>query len=248
MTSCAAGTLLLDYERLSGLSREANAYREALPFSHAVIDNFLPSNTIRLLLDQYPHDQSLASWNNATHPSKGGGAYVQKEKRNIRDITRMPWAYRQVIWELQSLPTLQALSDLTGIAGLLPDPMLRGGGIHQIGRGGYLKVHADFTLHRDYDLDRRINLLIYLNEDWQDEWGGHLELWDPALAGPPRRVSPIANRCVIFSTTSDSFHGHPHPLKCPEGIYRKSIALYYYTNGRNDQTQSRVFSTDWREV
>ena len=81
-----------------------------------------------------------------------------------------------------------------------------------------------------HDWHRRINVLIYLNEKWDDNWGGQLELWDKKMKNCVIKISPIFNRCVIFNTDYNSFHGHPEPMTCPKNIYRKSIALYYYLN------------------
>jgi hypothetical protein len=102
--------------------------------------------------------------------------------------------------------------------------------LHQIKKGGFLNIHADFTAHPyQRNWARRVNLLIYLNEDWDESYGGHLELWDKNAKQCVKKIQPIANRCVIFSTDADSFHGHPTPLTCPDGRSRKSIALYYFT-------------------
>lgn len=241
--------LLIDYETLRANAPDlGRQYRGNSPFPHIVLDDFLPTETLNRLLAEYPYDQDLPIWNDATHRHKETGEFIQKDKRNIRDLLRMPPSYRQLIWELNSSYFLEFLSKMTGIKNLIPDPNLRGAGIHQIGKGGFLKVHADFTFQRDFQLARRINLLLYLNSDWPEEYGGHLELWDPDIKGPPKRVLPIANRCVIFSTTASSFHGHPKPLTCPEGVYRKSIALYFYTNGRPDDKTDPVISTDWRDT
>ena len=121
------------------------------------------------------------------------------------------------------------LEKLTGIAGLIPDPHLRGGGLHEIRRGGSLGVHADFNFYKRLNLFRRLNLLLYLNENWSEEWGGHLELWDRTGKRCMQRIAPIFNRAVIFDTSNFSYHGHPHPLECPDNRSRKSLALYYYT-------------------
>lgn len=104
--------------------------------------------------------------------------------------------------------------------------------LHQTFGGGFLKIHADFNWHDKLKLDRRINVLIYLNKDWNDEYGGHLELWDRAMTRCEVRELPVFNRMVVFNTTTHSFHGHPDPLDCPQEMTRKSIAMYYYTNGR----------------
>jgi Rps23 Pro-64 3,4-dihydroxylase Tpa1-like proline 4-hydroxylase len=93
-------------------------------------------------------------------------------------------------------------------------------------------VHADFNRHEKLNLDRRLNLLLYLNRDWKEEYGGHLQLWTRDMGRCVVKVLPVFNRCVVFSTTDFSYHGHPDPLTCPPGRTRKSIAMYYYTNGR----------------
>jgi Rps23 Pro-64 3,4-dihydroxylase Tpa1-like proline 4-hydroxylase len=139
------------------------------------------------------------------------------------------------------------LETLTGITGLLPDPHLWGGGLHQIQRGGFLKVHADFNRHERLDLDRRLNLLVYLNKDWKEEYGGQLELWSRDMKRCEERVLPVFNRCVVFSTTDTSYHGHPDELTCPEGWTRKSMALYYYTTGRSAEETSQSHSTLYQE-
>ncbi|TYO60757.1 2OG-Fe(II) oxygenase, partial [Bradyrhizobium hipponense] len=138
------------------------------------------------------------------------------------------------------------LERLTGIEGLIPDPYLLGGGLHMIPRGGRLAIHADFNIHKKLRLDRRLNLLLYLNYDWKEEWGGALELWDKDVKTKERAYLPIANRMVVFSTTDTAYHGHPDPLRSPKGKYRRSIALYYYTNGRPEDERSADHSTIFR--
>jgi len=123
---------------------------------------------------------------------------------------------------------------LTGINNLQKDDHLEGGGIHQSTKGGYLNIHADFTVHPHHrHWQRRINLLVYLNKDWEEDWGGKLELWDKEMKGCVEKILPGFNRCVIFNTDPDSYHGHPEPMTCPEDRFRRSIALYYYTIEKN---------------
>ena len=122
---------------------------------------------------------------------------------------------------------------LTGInETLLGDPYFVGGGLHQIKRGGCLKIHADFNKHELTGLDRRVNILIYLNKNWKNDYGGHLELWDRDMKLCVKRILPEFNTVVIFNTTNYTYHGHPDSLNCPEGMSRKSLALYYFSNGR----------------
>ena len=131
---------------------------------------------------------------------------------------------------LNSGPFLAFLEKLTGISGLLADPSYFGGGLHKIIAGGFLEIHADFNHLKRYDLERRLNLLLYLNKEWQPSYQGDLEMWDRQSMTRVTAVAPVFNRCVIFSTTAESLHGHPAPLAPPPGMERMSIALYYYTN------------------
>ncbi|MGO9801606.1 MAG: 2OG-Fe(II) oxygenase [Candidatus Binatus sp.] len=131
------------------------------------------------------------------------------------------------------------LETLTGISGLLADPSYFGGGLHKIQSGGYLEVHTDFNHLKRYNLERRLNLLLYLNKDWKPAYNGNLELWDRSSMSLVTSVSPIFNRCVVFSTTFESLHGHPLPLATPRGTERMSIALYYYTNTWKSEEKER---------
>ena len=117
---------------------------------------------------------------------------------------------------------------MTGMKGLIPDPHFEGGGLHETKRGGHLGVHADFNIHSNLKVERRLNLLIYLNEEWEDGFGGQLELWKKDMSECAVRVKPEFGRAVVFTTALDSFHGHPDPLSCPPERSRRSIATYYY--------------------
>jgi Rps23 Pro-64 3,4-dihydroxylase Tpa1-like proline 4-hydroxylase len=159
----------------------------------------------------------------------------QHKKLAFDAVEKLPASIRDVLYFLNTRPMLKFLETLTGIQSVLPDPTYAGGGLHQIKPGGLLEVHADFSYHNGLRLDRRINVLIYLNKDWEEEYGGHFELWDREVKRAEKKILPIFNRCAIFSTTSVSFHGHPVPLACPPDRNRKSIATYYYSNGRPEE-------------
>jgi Rps23 Pro-64 3,4-dihydroxylase Tpa1-like proline 4-hydroxylase len=109
-----------------------------------------------------------------------------------------------------------------------------------------LKVHVDFNRHARTGLYRRINALLYLNEDWDENYAGHLELWDRSMERRGQRVAPLFNRLVVFNTTDRSWHGHPEPLACPEGRSRKSMALYYYTKDPAHERTGADHSTIFR--
>lgn len=222
-------------QRLDRLVHEkAEGYQSADPFPHIVIDDFLPVEPLSEALRYFPSPQQLR-WIKYDDTNEVKLAFPEAEQ--------LARPLREVLYFLNTPMMLQFLERLTGIGKLISDPYFVGGGLHQIQRGGHLGIHADFNKHNRFDLDRRLNLLIYLNQNWKEEYGGHLELWDRDMTRCAKKVLPVFNRCVIFSTTSHSFHGHPVPLTCPEGWSRKSIATYYYTNGRPEEEQNTEHST-----
>jgi hypothetical protein len=225
----------LPYDKLAAVARDHSAaYAGADPFPHVVIDDLLPPEMLGGVLSEFPGPDAIA-WKRFADGTGRKLATRNEEQMGPRALA--------LIHQLNSSRFIRVLETLTRIEGLIPDPHLEGGGLHQIERGGYLKVHADFNRHEKLGLDRRLNLLIYLNRDWQEEYGGHLELWSRDMGRCARKVLPIFNRCVVFSTTDFSYHGHPEPLACPERWSRKSIALYYYTNGRPEHEASDPHST-----
>lgn len=104
--------------------------------------------------------------------------------------------------------------------------------MHVTERGGFLGVHLDNERHPQTGLARRLNLIVYCNEGWQEEWGGHFELWDRACTRPVKAIAPLWNRAVLFETSAHSFHGHSEPLNCPADVRRKSVAVYYWSEAR----------------
>ncbi len=213
----------------------AEDYASAAPFPHAVIDDAFDISTLRAVA----HEISRM-----TIPTERN-FYGTFEKRRLSKLDDMPAKTRAFVDYLHGPAFLHQLERMTGIEELIPDLLLEGAGLHQIGPGGYLKVHADFNWHRHLKLYRRLNVLVYLNEDWNDDWEGKLELWDRDMSACHVRIAPRMNRMVVFSTTDDSFHGHPEPVCCPPEVRRNSIALYYYTKSNPGVRISTL--TDWRE-
>jgi Rps23 Pro-64 3,4-dihydroxylase Tpa1-like proline 4-hydroxylase len=213
--------------RLQDLGKEKAAeYRSNTPYPHIVIDNFLPPEVTEMVLREFP-DPKQVKWDEFSDKNQVKLAFDIAE--------RLPPQIRQVLYFFNSRPMLQFLEELSGIQGLIPDPYFIGGGLHQIKPGGFLEVHADFNRHNKLKLDRRLNLLLYLNQNWKEEYGGHFELWNQDMSASVRQILPLFNRCAIFSTTSTSYHGHPNPLTCPPNRTRKSVAIYYYSNGRPEE-------------
>lgn len=215
----ATGLLKAEDVRTKGSDLKAR-YNDAAPFPHIVIDDFLPEPIIDLCIAEMARGRQgdQMEFNRAQ----------ERGKREYKP-DQMGEAARNLFYTFNSRPFLSVIENITGIKGLIPDPYFLGGGMHEIDTGGHLSVHADFNHHRLMDVERRINVLIYLNKGWEDAHGGQLELWDEGMTKRGASIVPIANRCVIFNTTSDSYHGNPNAVSHPEGISRKSIALYYYT-------------------
>jgi Rps23 Pro-64 3,4-dihydroxylase Tpa1-like proline 4-hydroxylase len=228
----------LDPDYLDELATKyQDTYQQAQPFPHIVIDDFLPESVLESILSEFP-DPNKIEWQKFN--GAGSKKLASKTELQMGEMTRI------LLYQLNSSTFISFLEKLTGISGIIPDPHFVGGGLHQIETGGYLKVHVDFNRHTRLNLDRRLNLLLYLNKDWQDEYGGHLELWNRDATRCEKQILPLFNRCVIFNTTDFSYHGHPHPLNCPEDRTRKSLALYYYSNGRPAEEISDSHSTQFQ--
>ncbi len=223
------------HERLKELAKNsAERYRTAHPFPSIYFDNFLPLEAAEAAHDAFPQPKQ-AAWTKFNDPNQ--------KKLAFDAVERLPQPVRDVLYFLNSRPMVDFLETLTGIEGIISDPYFVGGGLHQIVPGGKLDVHADFNTHTKMKLDRRINVLVYMNKDWHEEYGGHFELWDKDMKQAETKILPLFNRCAIFSTTSTSYHGHPTPLSCPPDRTRKSIATYYYTNGRPEEEVNADHST-----
>jgi hypothetical protein len=203
--------------------KEHESYVANEPFSHIVIDDFFDPKALSEVLAEV----------DAVDRSKRYAKFLDRKTDHNKfaffpDVVGLNTA--RLAQCLNSGPFLAYLEKLTGIPNLIADPSYFGGGVHWIERGGYLEVHADFNHLKKYNLERRINLLLYLNKDWKDEYAGDLELWDRPTMTKRKTVAPLFNRTVIFSTVKEALHGHPTPLNTPSGVARRSLALYYYTN------------------
>lgn len=197
----------------------AETYQNALPFPHIVMEDFLDLGVLRRVVEQFP--------------SREGRQYFDRAQERFKyqydPNTVDSGLIRNLLAELNSEPFLAFLSEMTGIPDLISDPYYSGGGLHETLNGGHLSIHADFNVHGEMKVERRLNLLIYLNDDWEESYGGHLELWDKKMRKAATAVLPVMARAVVFSTTLQSFHGQPEPVTCPPDRSRRSIATYYYT-------------------
>jgi hypothetical protein len=229
-----SGKMVLDLANLErALPELRERYRSARPFPHIVLDDFLIPDAARRSREEFP-PQDPQHWINYVH--------VNEKKFANPDPTSWGPMLQSVAEDLNSARFVRFLSELTGIEDLITDASMEGGGLHQSLAGGFLNVHADFTVHPLHpNWRRRVNLLLYFNDDWPPEYGGGLELWSKDMKRCEKTVEPLGNRVLIFSTDPDSFHGHPEPLRCPPGTARRSMALYYFTVEDNPLVRSTEY-------
>ena len=205
--------------------KNRSKYINSKPYPHIVIKNFFNKDFLSKVLKEFP-DLSKTK-NSINYKNKNEVKFANNKKNVFKKNTRLIFEY------LNSSKFVNFIQILTSIdEKLLPDKTLSGGGLHEIKNGGVLKVHTDFNKHPFKNLDRRINVLIYLNKNWKKNYGSHLELWNKNMSKCEKKILPIFNTMVIFSTNDFTNHGHPNPLRCPEIISRKSLATYYFSKGR----------------
>ena len=238
------------------VSRET--YYSQEPYPHAIMDGFAPSHMIdgayQELIEVWPEYMYAVDMNNIAaqnlkefYPYRNDGDDADIYITRINEMKTQCPHIGHLFTELTSDEFIQKLEEMTGIKGLFADPYYAGGGIHKVKSGGHLNIHTDYMLHPVKPWYRRINLLLYLTPDWRYEWGGKFEMWNEECTERIQDVSPVQNRCVIFNTTSKSFHGHPRPLKTPQGIHRWSIALYYFTEHPPEGEEEHK-TAQWRYV
>lgn len=216
--------LYFDHAHLQDLAK-ANAaeFKSGKPFPHIVIDNFMDPEALNKVLEEFPKPGQKIWHDYASHYEK---------KQELNGEGKVGEFTQHILYQFNSAPFLKFLETLTGINDLIPDPYFFGGGLHQLNGKGKLGVHADYSKHVSWPLDRRINAILYLNKDWEKEYNGDLELWDTEMTGAQKKVEPLFNRLLVFAVTDFNMHGVPEEIKCPEGMSRKSMAFFYFTNGR----------------
>jgi len=215
-----------DFERFAILSKSSHEnYIRALPFPHLILDGLFNESFLQSVVEEFP-DTDSSIWQRSEDENQVKLRSIWEDESDMSDSAIIATRI------LNSGKFLKSLCVLTGIEGLIPDYYYTGGGLNKILPGGKLNIHVDGTTHDFMQLHRRVNVILFLNKGWKDEWGGFLELWKDAKGGPEVSIRPDFNRLVIFTTNDFTYHGHPHPLTCPPGNSRKSIIQYYYTQSR----------------
>jgi Rps23 Pro-64 3,4-dihydroxylase Tpa1-like proline 4-hydroxylase len=228
---------LFPYEKWSSqVTSLRQHFRDNQPYPHIHLKNFLDTDVAAEMAAEFP-DMATDAWTRYKHQNEN--------KLGLAKRSMFPHLLGAVVDELNSEGFVRWLSQLTGIPDLVSDEMLEGGGLHQSAAGGFLNVHTDFSNHHYHKHWRRqVNLILYLNPNWDERWGGALELWDREMEHCVVKVPPLFNDALIFRTNEISYHGFPDPLRCPDGESRKSLALYYYTVESEGEVKTR--STNYR--
>lgn len=224
--------------------RHRRAFQEAEPFSHVVLDALFPDDVLLSVLEELPsrEQRQWTRW--------GSGSQFEDPEPSVKmGISREALvgpATRNFMLQLNSALFLQFLGILSAAPpnSLLPDPTFSGGGLHSTGAGGRLLVHTDTERHPlGKPFCQKLNIIIYLNRNWPEEYGGHLELWSRDGAQCVKSIAPVFNRTVIFESGTNTFHGHPRPLACPPDRSRLSLAAYYYCLNRTIDPNYTGFQT-----
>lgn len=213
---------VLDWRNLQDIAAaRADDYRAGRPFPHIQLDGLFAPELLEQAVAELP---IVARW----------ARYDTANERKVvcSDVRAFGPAAETLVHALNSAPFVRFLERLTGISGLIPDPHLHAAGYMKVPPGGFLGLHYDFSTQQELRLDRRINVLLYLNRDWRTEWGGQLELHsnDPLDSDSHEvvEIEPLFNRLAIFNTP-DALHGHRRPIACPPDRARLCLSWYYYT-------------------
>jgi len=218
--------------QLDTLSHE---YTNNLPYSHVVIHDFFKEDYIQNLIMKFPPLDN--TWYVYDNPLE--------RKYALNKFDGLP-EYNHVFQALQTPEFVRLISQITGIANLENDPYLHGAGIHSYPSNGKLDMHLDYSIHPITGKERRVNLIIYLNNEWNETYNGDLQLWNKDFTGPVKRYYPTFNTAVLFKTNDISYHGLPALIKCPEDMSRKSLAIYYVSDASDHAT--RRYKAEYRRL
>ena len=217
--------------------RLSSEYKKNKPFPNIVIDNFFNQKTYKVIHDNFPNPNSKI-WKEPTNLNTVRKMVTKRGKLNLKEYLFSD-TQRRILMELNSSLFLSFLERLTGIQGLLPDPYFAEASFACAKDGGYLNMHADFSHQDKTKLERRVNVLIYLNNDWKKSYNGNLNLYNKNRK-LIKKIYPIANRFLAFTTSDHSYHGYPDRIKCGLNKFRKSINMYYYSMPRIKRKKNRV--------
>lgn len=214
------------------------------PVTNFCLDNFLDADFANEVYDAFP------SYEDALKVGRQFVAVNEKSKVQVTDPKHFPKPILELHELLASDDFVARVGDMLSIPNLLADPDLNGGGIHETNSGGHLDVHIDFNYVKQRQWHRRVNILLYFNKEWKEEYGGYFELWDKDVKNRQHYFAPTFNRACGFATGDTSWHGVT-PITCPADMVRKSFAVYYYTKeapeGWDGTSHSTIFKARPKE-
>jgi len=230
---------LSEYQRLYKLAEQSReSYQSSEPFNNIYFDNFFSRHVYDYIRESFPDSES-SIWKTPQNLHTLRKSVTRQGEFKVKEYLFNP-QQRRVLMELNSSLFLRFLEILTGISGLIPDPYFAEASYAMSHQGGTLDIHADFSHHDHLKVERRLNILIYLNDGWQESWGGSLNLYDKHM-NLKKLIFPVGNRMAVFTTSEVSFHGFPEPICCPADEKRRSINMYYYTVPRANREIKRIF-------
>ncbi|CAF0847608.1 unnamed protein product [Adineta steineri] len=208
---------------INNLEELNKSFINAKPFPNVEIDGFFKPEIAELLYSVFPKVTDDHKWIVYNNP-------IEK-KHALTDFSSLP-QFKDLFNLLQTKEFVDLVKKISGIENLEADPNLHGAGLHQHIPGGKLDMHLDYSIHPVTGKERRVNLIIYFTKDWQNDYGGAIELWNEDFSKCEKKLSPCFNKAILFRTSDVSYHGLPLPIKCPESNSRKSIAIYYVSDPR----------------
>ncbi len=217
------------------------AYNAAKPFPHLVIDNFLPLDAAQAAHDAFPKS-SDELWANHGRNYKNE---TNADKFEMTKYQAMHPALKHVVDVVNGAEFTAWLNKLTGFSDLAADMTLNGGGLNMVKPGGFLRIHADFNWSNDLNAYRTVNVLYYLNKNWDEAWGGNLELWEQDMSACAKAITPEFNRLAIFTTFNSSFHGYKK-VTAPDNRSRNSFNFYFYRAEAAPGIEKSPHKTLWR--
>lgn len=214
-------------------------WTNARPFPHVVVDGWLWPHLAAEAAAEFPDPDDRGKVHRFSGPLEGG-----KMEASADVCGPMVAAIHDQLASDEFVGWLRAV---TGIADLVADPERLGAGVHMMSAGARLAMHTDFSRHPSSGLCRRVNAIVYLNDEWLVKWGGATALShnDIQPGEAPVHVYPRPGRLIVFASAEGCWHGVPVPLTCPEGVVRMTIPQYFYSPCTEDDGPAR--STTFRE-
>jgi Rps23 Pro-64 3,4-dihydroxylase Tpa1-like proline 4-hydroxylase len=222
---------MYNYLNQQDWSKLHDQFQNASPFRHVVIDNFFEEDIAQQLLAEFPEYDSPVWDTYYNNPLEN--------KKASNHWNRFPNMTYRIFHYLCSSNFEQIVQQISGHDCVYADVGLHGGGWHAHASSGKLNIHLDYSIHPKLNLERHYNLIVYLTPNWDPTWGGGLELWsNNDQTNQPKEMVQLVenrfNRAILFDTTQNSWHGLPKDLTCPDGTFRRSLAMYYVTNPVQD--------------